>query len=71
MVVPPSVKEDISVLRGAIEDNFKAIDPWSLDALAGEKVSREQRRWIQDLRAKRESSASDSGSGGYSDEPPF
>jgi hypothetical protein len=80
MVIPPHMREDIAVLRRVIMENINNLDPWSLDDLAGEKVSEEQRKWARDLRAKWQlanikdavdASASESSPGGYTDEPPF
>jgi hypothetical protein len=77
----PSLREDLSVLRGVITESVAYITPWDLDALESENTSEEQKKWTRGLRkvwdAKQEAAkagkaedpwASDSG---YSDEPPF
>lgn len=79
--IPPSAREDISVLRSFIEENIKEFDPWSIDKLSEGKVSDGQRKWAQELiakpgstkapKAKNEDPWASDGPGGYSDESPF
>jgi hypothetical protein len=79
--IPPSTREDISVLRSFIEENIKALDPWNIDKLSEGKVSDGQRKWAQELiakprptkapKAENEDPWASDGPGGCSDEPPF
>lgn len=79
--IPQSLREDIAALRSVIEDNFRDLDPWNIDKLSEGKVSDNQRKWAQELRAKLASSKpaktpdddpwATAETSKYSDEPPF
>ena len=48
-VVPRTVREEISLLRGIIAGNVEHIDPWDLSDLDSEKASEEHRKWAKEL----------------------
>jgi hypothetical protein len=70
-LVPAPVKIDVTVLRRVIAENWKSLDPWSLDKLVEGGVSSEQRRWAEELGLQVLERPAKETESGYSDEPPF
>lgn len=50
--VPLSIREDLRVLREAVERNVGALEDWEMDELTTEITSTAHDRWLAELRAK-------------------